>query len=120
MTQFVQVRPVELSAWLSECGSGAPPVLIDVREAWEWQTANVVHSGAVPQGMQVIHIPLQTLPQRVAELNPSAPTALLCHHGARSLSAGHWLAQQGFEQLANVHGGIDAWSRNADTTIPLY
>ncbi len=122
MTQFVQLAPAQLADWLASVGDSpeAGGVLIDVREAWEWQAANVSASAVLPKTMRVLHIPLRELPAKVDELDTSVPTALLCHHGVRSLNAGHFLAQHGFEQLANVHGGIDAWARSADSSIPLY
>jgi len=102
------LTPAEVAALLA--GSN-PPVLIDVREAWEVETAQVAGSA---------HLPLNTLPQQVASLDPSRSYALLCHHGMRSEMAANWLAQQGFRSLINVQGGIDAWSLTVDPTIPRY
>ena len=49
-----------------------------------------------------------------------APIVVLCHHGARSLSVTMWLRNQGFDQAQSLAGGIDAWSRTIDPTIPRY
>jgi rhodanese-related sulfurtransferase len=57
---------------------------------------------------------------RLTELDPSRPLACLCHHGARSLRVAAFLEQQGFAQLANITGGIDAWSREHDASVPRY
>ncbi|MBA3918862.1 MAG: molybdenum cofactor biosynthesis protein MoeB [Gemmatimonas sp.] len=103
-----QLTPAEVAALLA---GPNPPVLVDVREAWEVETAQVAGSA---------HLPLNTLPQQVASLNPSRTYALLCHHGMRSEMAANWLAQQGFTSLINVQGGIDAWSLTVDPGIPRY
>lgn len=103
-----QLTPAEVAALLA--GSN-PPVLIDVREVWEVETAQVAGSA---------HLPLNTLPQQVGSLDPSRTYALLCHHGMRSEMAANWLAQQGFGSLINVQGGIDAWSLTVDPAIPRY
>lgn len=66
------------------------------------------------------HIPLQALPQRAAMLERDAPLAMLCHHGMRSEMAGRWLESQGYSQIHNVAGGIDAWSLYVDPTVPRY
>lgn len=103
-----QLSPADVAALLA---GPNPPVLIDVREDWEVETAQVAGSA---------HLPLNTLPQQVASLDPSRTYALLCHHGMRSEMAANWLAQQGFTSLINVQGGIDAWSLTVDSGIPRY
>jgi rhodanese-related sulfurtransferase len=45
---------------------------------------------------------------------------VLCHHGGRSMQVAMFLAQHGFERVANVAGGIDAWSRDVDPSVPRY
>lgn len=85
--------------------------LVDVREADELELARI--PGA-------IHIPLHEVPARAAELERSAPIALLCHHGMRSEMAARWLEQHGWSDLANVVGGIDAWSLHVDRDTPRY
>ena len=73
-----QVRPTDLDAWFAQ-DSAAAPVLLDVREPWELQTASVA-----PQGFTLVAIPMNEIPGRLAELDPAARIACLCHHGARS------------------------------------
>ena len=60
------------------------------------------------------------LPARLAELDASRPVACLCHHGARSLRVAAFLAHNGFGQVANITGGIDAWSHEHDPAVPRY
>jgi len=89
-----------------------PPVLLDVREQWEYDTAHI-------EGATLI--PMQEIPARAfKELDEDTPILVLCHHGARSLSVAVWLRNQGFEQAQSVSGGIDAWSRSIDPTVPRY
>ena len=85
--------------------------LLDVREAWEVQTAAVHPS---------IHISMQQIVARFNELDPTKLTVCLCHHGARSMQVAHFLERQGFEQVMNLSGGIDAWSAVVDATVPVY
>ena len=92
--------------------SEKPPLLLDVREPWEYQTASIPGSTLIP---------MNEIPARAhQELDEEAPILVLCHHGARSLSVAAWLRQQGFDKAQSVSGGIDAWSRLIDPTIPRY
>ena len=91
------------------------PVLLDVREAWELQTARLDLAGAT-----TLHMPMHTLPARLHELKRTQPVLVLCHHGARSLQCVAFLQQQGHEAAYNVAGGIDAWSREVDPAVPRY
>jgi len=85
--------------------------LLDVRSAEELDIARI-------EGAR--HIPLSELPQRFSELDAGAPLAVLCHHGARSEMAARFLEKNGFGDVANVAGGIDAWSLNVDPAVPRY
>lgn len=110
------VRPAQLSAWFASAPAGSQPVVLDVREPWELQTASV----RADDGFELVAIPMGELPARLAELDRSRPIACLCHHGARSLRVAAFLQQNGFDQLANITGGIDAWSQERDTAVPRY
>lgn len=111
-----QIRPADLDAWFAQ-NPEAVPVLIDVREPWELQTASV---GPQAGGVTVLAIPMNEIPARLAELDPAQRIACLCHHGARSQRVAAFLAQNGFEDVANVAGGIDAWSASRDAGVPRY
>ncbi|GAD22528.1 rhodanese-like domain-containing protein [Acidovorax sp. MR-S7] len=108
------VRPAQLAEWIAANGPSLP-LLLDVREPWERQTASVA-----PQGFELVAIPMGEIPGRLDELDPARPIACLCHHGMRSLRVAGFLAQQGFEQVANITGGIDAWSHECDPSVPRY
>ena len=88
-----------------------PPRLIDVREPWEWAIAHLPGAELVPLG---------TLPGAVATLPKDVPLVLYCHHGVRSQHACMYLAAQGFGDLANLVGGIDAWSAEVDPAVARY
>ena len=104
-----EISVAELASMLRE---GTAPVVVDVREPWEIATAALAGS---------VNIPMGEIPARAhQELDPDAPVAVLCHHGARSLSVAHWLRQQGFDQAQSVAGGIDEWSREIDGSVPRY
>jgi rhodanese-related sulfurtransferase len=88
------------------------PILLDVREPWEFQTAHIEGSKSIP---------MAEVPARAFnELDEEDNIVVLCHHGARSLSVAVWLRNQGFDKAQSVVGGIDAWSRAIDPTIPRY
>jgi rhodanese-related sulfurtransferase len=109
---MLQVTPAQLTEWAQT--QTQRPVLLDVREGWECQTAS-----AKSEALDLVHIPMQTVPARLSELDRSRPVACLCHHGGRSMQVAHFLAQQGFE-VVNVAGGIHAWSQQVDPSIPVY
>ncbi len=79
------------------------PLLLDVRESWEYQTANLPNSLLMPMG--------EVSSRAHTELDPDAPIVVMCHHGARSLNVALWLRDQGFTHAQSLAGGIDAWSR---------
>jgi rhodanese-related sulfurtransferase len=113
------VRPAQLSAWFAAAPQGGQPLVLDVREPWELQTASVR-----ADGFELVAIPMGELPGRLAELDAARqdqrPIACLCHHGARSLRVAAFLQHNGFEQVANITGGIDAWSHERDPAVPRY
>jgi rhodanese-related sulfurtransferase len=110
-----QTRPSDLAAWLNSAPEGVMPVVLDVREPWELQTASVT-----ADGFRLVAIPMNDIPTRLAELDADTPIACLCHHGARSQRVASFLAQNGFDKLTNIAGGIDAWSAERDAGVPRY
>ncbi|MEZ5701982.1 MAG: rhodanese-like domain-containing protein [Burkholderiaceae bacterium] len=116
---MISIHPAHLNEWLAAAqkeGSGARlPVVLDVREPWELQTAAVK-----PDGFELIAMPMRTVPARYLELDRDQPIACLCHHGARSAQVVHFLMQQGFTKTVNIHGGINAWSHERDPAVPMY
>ena len=90
-----------------------PPRLIDVREANEFEFAHIA-------GAELL--PLSHWPAIAAEklTNPGQPLLVLCHHGMRSTRAGEFLLHNGFTDVTNIAGGIDAWSNERDGSVPHY
>jgi len=86
-------------------------VLLDVREDVELSMAAI--DGAM-------HIPMGQIPARIGELNPDQTIVVMCHSGGRSAQVATYLSQQGFPDVFNLDGGIQAWSRSVDSTIPEY
>jgi rhodanese-related sulfurtransferase len=107
-----QISPAQLNEWAT--AQTQRPVLLDVREDWERQTAS-----AQSESLDLMHMPMQSIPARLDELDKSRPVACLCHHGSRSMQVAAFLAQHGY-QVANISGGIHAWSEQVDPTIPTY
>lgn len=110
---ITQFRPSDLSAWLAQAGPN--PVVLDVREPNELQIASVK-----ADGFTLLTIPMHSVPARLAELDPQQPIACLCHHGGRSMQVAQFLAQHGYENVANIAGGIHAWSAELDPSIATY
>lgn len=110
------IPPAQLAQWLAKAAQGGTtPLVLDVREPWELHTASVA-----AQGFELQHIPMGSIPARLGTLEPTRPVACLCHHGARSLRVAAFLAQHGFDEVANITGGIDAWARELDPSVPRY
>jgi rhodanese-related sulfurtransferase len=99
-----------LAEWLADT-SRAAPVVLDVREPWEIETAKIAGS---------VSIPMREIPARSEELDDEAQIVCLCHHGARSAQVAMFLESRGFTQVFNLQGGIDAWSRQVDPNVPTY
>lgn len=85
---------------------------VDVREPWEIDTASLPLFTNFPL--------LKLIDGGEDDLDPTVPTVLLCHHGRRSRLASEYLMEHGFIQVFNVTGGIDAYSRRVDPSVPVY
>jgi rhodanese-related sulfurtransferase len=105
-----QIAPAELAAWLADASRPAP-LMLDVREPWEWDTARI--AGATL-------IPMREVPARIGELDRSREVVAICHHGGRSQQVATFLEKNGFSKVHNLAGGVDAWSRTVDPAVPQY
>ena len=113
---MMAISPAQIQDWAkSAAASGAKPVVLDVREPWELQTASVK-----ADGFELVAMPMRSVPARFMELQRDQPIACLCHHGGRSGQVAHFLMQNGFTHIVNVQGGINAWSSEVDPSIPTY
>jgi adenylyltransferase/sulfurtransferase len=88
-----------------------PFTLVDVREPWEYDIAQIIGSRLIPLG---------ELEERLTELPREGVLVIQCHSGARSKQGARLLQQAGFANVYNLEGGIEAWSRDVDPTVPRY
>jgi len=105
---FEELSPTELTERRQR---GENWLLLDVREQWEVGIVSLDDAR---------HIPMNELPARLAELDGSRPIAVLCHSGGRSARVAQFLVGEGFERVANVAGGIDAWAAEVDERLARY
>lgn len=110
-----QFRPKDLPLWLEQARAHGEPIVLDVREPSELQIASVQ-----ADGFTLLTIPMGAVPARLNELDPDQPIACLCHHGGRSMQVAQFLAGRGFAHVANIAGGIHAWSAERDPRIATY
>lgn len=108
MRDVAELRPDELRAWQI---SGRAYVLLDVRSPQECRLAAM--SGAV-------QIPMGEIPSRLADVSSDKPVVVVCHYGERSARVGAFLAANGFPEVYNLEGGIDAYAAQIDPTIGRY
>lgn len=103
-----EIEPEQLAMALK---GNDPPVLIDVREPWEYDVAHLEGSRLVPLG---------TLPERLTELPRHGSLVTVCHHGVRSATAAALLRRAGYPQVQSLAGGVDAWAERVDPTMRRY
>lgn len=105
---YKEIDVAALAGWRR---SGHSFVLLDVRDPDELAIASI--PGAVT-------IPMNEIPARLDELDRSTTIAVMCQHGGRSARVAQFLSGQGFSDIYNVDGGIDAYAKDIDPTIPRY
>lgn len=104
------LSPKQLAEWLSD-PARPNPVLLDVREPWEFEICRIGDP---------VHIPMNSVPERQAELDPGADIVLVCHHGGRSMQVAMFLESSGFGRLFNLSGGVDGWAKQVEPGMPQY
>jgi rhodanese-related sulfurtransferase len=99
----VMIKEIDAYDLQARIAEGNDFVLLDIRSA-----------GELAQGMlpNAEHLPMHLLPLRLSELPKDKEIILYCHSGARSYHACAYLAQQGYENMINLRGGILGWSRS--------
>lgn len=105
-----QLSPSELKSWLDD-PARAKPLLLDVREGWEYERCHL--DGAML-------LPMSGIQTRLGELDPNRETVVICHHGVRSLHVARFLEANGFSNVVNLTGGVDAWAKGVDRAMPTY
>jgi rhodanese-related sulfurtransferase len=104
------ISATELAAWLAD-ERRERPVLLDVRERWEYERARI-------PGAQLV--PMREVPSRLAEIDSGKEVVAICHHGSRSAQVALFLEKNGYGRVHNLVGGVDAWSRTVDPAVPTY
>ena len=105
---FRHLTPAELKQRLQ---SGERTVVLDVREHDEIALCRIEGS---------VHVPMGEISRRARELDASAPTVCVCHHGVRSARVAAALVRLGFQQVYNLRGGIDRWAAEVDPQMTRY
>ena len=105
-----QISARQLSQRLNDANQ-ARPLLLDVREPWEYETCHI-------EGSQLM--PMRAIAARYTELDAHIETVVICHHGARSLQVVMFLERQGFSNVINLNGGVAAWAHEVDLAMPKY
>ena len=106
-----ELTPTEFCSRWPESERRDAVVLLDVREHAELELAAVTAA---------LHIPMREIPARLAELDRDTPLVVMCHSGGRSRKVAEYLIGNGFAQVFNLRGGIDAWSTEIDPQVPRY
>jgi rhodanese-related sulfurtransferase len=104
------LSPADLALRLTQPETPAP-LLLDVREPWEFATCHI--AGSQP-------MPMASVPARIEELDPEAEIVVVCHHGMRSAQVCMFLERQGFSRVFNLAGGVAAWAAEVDPSMPQY
>jgi rhodanese-related sulfurtransferase len=104
------VTAPELAARLAD-PAAEQPLLLDVREDWEFATCHIAGS---------TQIPMHLIPIRVGELEDDREIVCICHHGARSMQVAAFLERNGFSNVTNLTGGVHAWAVQVDPSMPKY
>ena len=105
---MAEMTAKELKARLD---SGQPPILVDVRQAWETKLCRLENA---------VHIPIEEIELRTEELDPQSEIVVYCHQGVRSAAVAEYLRGLGFADVKNLAGGLDFWARTVDPTMRRY
>ena len=106
-------REITVQDLAARISAGKPLIVVDVREDWEREIAQIPGS---------VHVPMNSVPQRATEFKAPEGTEVViyCHGGVRSMMVAGFLEQNGLQNLASLAGGIEAWSCEIDPTVPRY
>ena len=107
---LLHISPQQLKERLSS-SQDIRPLLLDVREPWEFQICSLPGS---------VQMPMRTVPARMGELDADTETVVICHRGIRSMQVAMFLDRQGFSRVLNLSGGLDGWARSVESSMPVY
>ena len=106
---MIEKNVLEISKILND--EGIKPIILDVREKWEYDICHIENS---------VHIPMGQITEKKDDLNHSDVIIVVCHHGVRSRMVAKYLDANGFIDIINLSGGIDAWSNEIDPSMTKY
>ena len=104
-----QMTPTQLREYLERVET--PPLLLDVRENWEFEICSIDNSLLIPMGQ---------IPAKLDQIDSDQEIVVICHHGIRSANVCRYLEHQGYEQMINLSGGVDAWAKDIDINMAVY
>lgn len=99
----------QLKEYLETCDE--QPLLLDVRQPWEYEVCKIENS---------VLVPMSTIPASIESLDLAREIVVICHHGIRSRSVGRYLEQVGFDNIINLSGGVNQWARTVDNQMATY
>lgn len=108
---MIKIATLSVESLSNQLTNQQPLYLVDVRQKWEYDICHLANS---------IHIPLNELADRLSELPRTKAIVMICHHGIRSQQAAALLLKSGFNNVASLEGGINAWAQRIDPTMAVY
>jgi len=102
-----RMQATELAHYLTTSN----PLLVDVREPWEFEICQLANS---------INIPMGSIPNHLQQIQEADECVIICHHGVRSLNVIQYLIKQDIDHLINLDGGVDAWAQAVDRDMAVY
>ena len=87
------------------------PMLLDVREAWEFNICHILNSQPIP---------MKTIPNKCNDWDKNSIIVIICHNGIRSKMVAQYLDRQGFTSIINLSTGIDGWAKEIEPDMPTY
>lgn len=109
---MIQVKQLSVEQLKSKFDKNEVFILVDVREPDEYETCHIEGSKLMPIS--------KFAQEGIKQLKPDDDIVVHCHHGGRSQRACDFLVSQGFKNVANLAGGIEAWSIKIDPKVPRY
>ncbi len=100
---------LQLKAYLDSCEQ--QPLLLDVRQPWEFDVCKIEDSTLIP---------MSQISAEIEKLDLTRETVIICHHGIRSRSVGRFLEQSGFSNIINLSGGVAQWAETVDNQMAKY
>jgi rhodanese-related sulfurtransferase len=108
-----ELNAQQLNAYLQSCeqDNKPQPLLLDVRQPWEFEVCKIDNSQLIPMAQ---------IPASIDELDSEREIVVICHHGIRSRRVCYYLEQAGFSNIINLSGGVAQWAQTVDNQMPTY